>query len=105
MNYIWYNVLCVYIYIYMCQTNWMKSMEKPPSPIKWISTHLLPITSNQAASGLSAVFWAAESVEKKGAGHIQVPKPSRFAMNWSMKKVEALPETNIFAPENGWLEY
>lgn len=25
----------------------------------------------EAASGLSAVFWAAESVEKKGAGHIQ----------------------------------
>ena len=25
----------------------------------------------EAASGLSACFWAAEAVEKKGAGHIQ----------------------------------
>ena len=32
-----------------------------------------PFVAPQAASGLSAVFWAAESVEKKGAGHIQAP--------------------------------
>jgi len=27
-------------------------------------------------AGLSAVFWAAESVENKGAGHIQAPAAS-----------------------------
>ena len=83
----------------------MISMEKPPFPNK-IRSPPTSFPSLQTGSLWSVGrFWAAESVEKKGAGHIQVPKPSRFAMNWSMKKVVALPETNIFAPENGWLEY